>query len=139
MVAILFSLLGCETAPSPPIADLPPAKLVSLHQPFLGDGHRFSPPHRKAGRIVPPAMPQDDPGGYDISQYHLIGVMWGGERPQALVEDPSGTTSILQVGSPLGRADGRVAEISQDGVEIVEEFRSSTGEVLALSHTLTLE
>ena len=138
MVAtILLSLLGCDATQSRPVVPLPPhTRLVSLHESFPGEGRRQPP------RAVKPALdPGDtliDPGGYDISQYRLMGLLWTDGRPRALVVDPRGQTTTLEVGSQLGRSDGRVHAIDSDGVTLIEEYRSSTGEVTVLSHTLTL-
>jgi len=88
-----------------------------------------------------PTNPTDelvDPGGYDISQYRLLGLIWTEGQPKALVSDPRGHTTILKVGSQLGRSDGRVHAIGEAGVELIEEYRASSGEVTVLSHTLTL-
>ena len=132
MVAILLSVFGCDATQPEPSVSLPePAELVSLHEPVQGERHRPI-PHQPPPRLTTP-----DPGGFDLSQYRLLGVVWG-EDAQALVVDPRGHSTVLEVGSPLGRADGRVSAITEAGVEIIEEFRAASGEVAVLTHTLTL-
>lgn len=138
MVAtILLSLLGCDATQSRPVVPLPPpTRLVSLHESMPGEGRRLPPRLSSPARALDDA--QLDPGGYDISQYRLLGLLWTEGLPKALVSDPRGNTRILMVGSPLGRSNGRVHAIGAAGVELIEEYRASTGEIAVLSHTLTL-
>ncbi len=112
-----------------------PSRLVSLNEPLPGEGRRLGPRPQPKRLMQAPS----DPGGFDLSQYRLIGVMWGDEAPKALVADPRGRSTILEVGSPLGRSNGRVASIGAAGVELIEEFHASNGEVAVLTHTLTLD
>ena len=145
MVAILFAVLGCDTTQPPPTVSLPPpTRLVSLNQPLPGERRRLTPPSQPAlemesGSMLRHSSRVDDPGAFDLSQYQLLGVVWGDGSPKALVSDPGGTSTILEVGSKLGRSDGEVKSISKEGVQIVEEYRAQNGEVVVLRHTLTLE
>ena len=138
MVAILLSVFGCDATQSDSAVSLPPpARLVSLHDPLPAEGPRLAP--RRKPRVENQSAQLTDPGGYDLSQYRLIGVMWGDDEPKALVTDPRGNSTILEIGSSLGRSNGRVQAISEAGVELIEEFHASTGEVAVLAHTLTMD
>ncbi len=56
---------------------------------------------------------------FDLTQLRLDGIVWG-EKPRALVRDPSGRAYIVAEGTAMGKNDGRVIRID-DNVLIVKE------------------
>lgn len=56
---------------------------------------------------------------FDLGQLKLDGIVWG-DKPRALVRDPSGKAYIVAEGTAMGKNDGRVIKID-DNVVIVKE------------------
>jgi type IV pilus assembly protein PilP len=59
---------------------------------------------------------------FDLSQLRLSGIIWGDERPRALIKDPSGKAYIVAEGSPIGKNDGRVIRIDDNQVMVKETY-----------------
>jgi len=59
---------------------------------------------------------------FDLSQLTVVAVVWGTERPRALVEDPSGRGYVVQVGTPIGKNDGLVTGIGDETVKVRETY-----------------
>ncbi|NVN89872.1 MAG: pilus assembly protein PilP [Desulfuromonadales bacterium] len=66
---------------------------------------------------------------FDISQFKLIGVISGGKESQAMVTDPNGKGYVLKVGMTIGKNDGRIVSIANNGVEVLEQFKDDNGRV----------
>ncbi len=90
-----------------------------------------------------------DPGGtknkefspteeYELDQYKLTGLLSGTSQPRALVSDPKGAGHVIKIGTRLGRNGGRVTRISNNTVEVIEEFRAPTGERIRVPITIEL-
>ena len=58
---------------------------------------------------------------YDVSQLKLVGIIWDINNPRALVEDASGKGFIVTKGVLIGRNEGRVTEIRDNEVTVMEE------------------
>jgi type IV pilus assembly protein PilP len=59
---------------------------------------------------------------FDLNQLTVVAVVWGTERPRALVEDPSGRGYVVQVGTPIGKNDGMVLRIDDNTVLVRETY-----------------
>lgn len=59
---------------------------------------------------------------FDLSQLTLVAVVWGTERPRALVTDPSGRGYVVQEGTPIGKNDGQVIRISDNTMLVRETY-----------------
>jgi len=75
---------------------------------------------------------------YELSQYHLTGVLTGTSQPKAMVEDPSGKAHMVRIGSRLGRGGGRVSRIDSTGLVVVEESLDPQGQRLQVPISLKL-
>ena len=60
---------------------------------------------------------------YELDRYKLVGVVWGMEQAQAMVEDPDGIGHVITVGALIGKNWGTVTEIKPDEVIVTEEYR----------------
>ena len=61
---------------------------------------------------------------FELSQLRLVAIIWEGGRvgtARAVVEDSAGLGYIMQVGTPIGRNDGRVTDI-EPGRIVIEEW-----------------
>jgi type IV pilus assembly protein PilP len=64
---------------------------------------------------------------FDVSQFKLIGVITGGKESQAMVTDPNGKGYVLKVGMAIGKNDGRIMSIANNGVSVLEQFKDDNG------------
>lgn len=59
---------------------------------------------------------------FDLSQLRVTAVIWGTERPRALITDPSGKGYIISEGTPIGKNSGRVVQIGDNKVLVKETY-----------------
>ncbi|MBN1336334.1 MAG: pilus assembly protein PilP [Deltaproteobacteria bacterium] len=64
---------------------------------------------------------------YEIEQYRLTGIVWGVDRPRALMEDPEGIGHVVELGTYVGRKWGKVTRIRSDRIVITEEYLTPDG------------
>lgn len=59
---------------------------------------------------------------YALDQYRLVGILWSGQQPKAMIVDPEKNTYVLGLGDELGNSQGRIVEVRGNGI-LVEERR----------------
>ena len=64
---------------------------------------------------------------FDLSQLSVVGVVWGTQRPRALVTDPSGRGYMVQEGTPIGKNDGQVIRIGDTTMLVRETYVDDLG------------
>lgn len=75
---------------------------------------------------------------YEIDQYKLVGIVWGVDRPRALVQDPEGTGHVMELGTYIGRNWGKVTQIGENEVVVTEEYQTIDGELVVNPIKMTL-
>lgn len=65
---------------------------------------------------------------FDLSQLSVVAVVWGTQRPRALVTDPSGRGYVVQEGTPIGKNDGQVIRIGDTTMLVRETYVDYLGE-----------
>jgi type IV pilus assembly protein PilP len=65
---------------------------------------------------------------FDLGQLKVVAVVWSTGRARALVQDPSGRGYIVQQGTPIGKNDGRITQISDGEVVVKETYVDYLGE-----------
>lgn len=75
---------------------------------------------------------------YEIDQYHLVGIVWGVDRPRALVEDPERVGWVIEIGSYLGKNWGKVTGITSSEVIVTEEYQTIDGELVVNNISIKL-
>lgn len=65
---------------------------------------------------------------FNINEFKLSGIVWGGFGYNAMVEGPDGKGYFVRVGSIMGPNRGVVKKITQTNLIIQEKFKTSTGE-----------
>ena len=75
---------------------------------------------------------------YEIDQYLLVGIIWGVDRPRALVEDPEGIGHVMEIGTYIGRNWGKVTQITAGEVVVTEEYQTLDGELVVNPIKMTL-
>jgi type IV pilus assembly protein PilP len=75
----------------------------------------FTPPSVKGAEV-------SDLRRYDLNEMNLVAILMGMGAPQAMIQLPNGKTHIVQVGTPIGRRNGKVFKIKSDEVVVRESF-----------------
>ncbi|HSQ78633.1 MAG TPA: pilus assembly protein PilP [Nitrospirota bacterium] len=65
---------------------------------------------------------------YNISEFKLSGIVWGGFGYNAVLEGPDGKGYFIRVGTILGPNRGVVKKITQNMIVIEEKFKNVMGE-----------
>ncbi len=65
---------------------------------------------------------------YNISEFKLSGIIWGGFGYNAMLEGPDGKGYFIRVGTILGPNRGVVKKITQNTIVIEEKFKNVKGE-----------
>lgn len=64
----------------------------------------------------------------EVLQLKLIAVLSGLGAPQAMLQAPSGSVYIVQVGDRVGRRNGKVVKIKSQEIHVRESFIDNRGE-----------
>jgi len=65
---------------------------------------------------------------FDLAQLTVVAVVWGTDRARAMIEDPSGRGYVIQEGTPIGKNDGYVTQITDNSVTVLETYVDYLGE-----------
>jgi type IV pilus assembly protein PilP len=65
---------------------------------------------------------------YNLSEFKLTGIIWGGFGYNAMLEGPDGKGYFVRVGTIVGPNRGVVKKITQNTMVIEEKFKTYTGE-----------
>ncbi|MEW6145369.1 MAG: pilus assembly protein PilP [Thermodesulfobacteriota bacterium] len=60
---------------------------------------------------------------YPLNQFRIVGIVWIGGKPQAMVVDPEANTYFLGVGDKIGSSDGEIVEVRQNGILVKETMK----------------
>lgn len=64
---------------------------------------------------------------YNISEFKLSGIVWGGFGYNAMIEGPDGKGYFVRVGTTIGPNKGIIKQISKDAMVIEEVFKNVLG------------
>jgi type IV pilus assembly protein PilP len=137
LASVLTVAWGCQPEqPSEPLVRAASPAQAPAQQPLANapqrddDDYRYNPigkrdPYRPFFPTTP-RIDSCDPDGdpvqcFAVEQLKLTGVVWG-EHPRALLEDPSGGSHVVELGSYVGKHWGRVTHIEAGSVVITEEY-----------------
>jgi len=67
---------------------------------------------------------------FEVDQYDLVGIVWGGANPRAMVQDPEGTGHVVVLGTYIGKNWGKVTQITSKELVITEEYQTIEGELV---------
>ncbi len=131
------------TAPKP----VPPAEKSELDKAIEAqDDYAYNPigkrdPFRSflaSGERSGDDVPQTPLQRYEVDQYQLVGIIWGVERPRALVQDPEGVGHVMEVGTYIGKNWGKVTRIGAEEVVVTEEYQTIRGDLVVNDIKLSL-
>ena len=75
---------------------------------------------------------------YEIDEYRLVGIIWGIDRPRALVEDPEKVGHVMEIGTYIGKNWGKVTQITSTDVVVTEEYQTIDGELVVNPIRMTM-
>ncbi|MCL2103116.1 MAG: pilus assembly protein PilP, partial [Syntrophorhabdaceae bacterium] len=75
---------------------------------------------------------------YDLSDLKMVGVIWGGNDPKALIEDAEGTGYTVGIGEKVGRSGGVVVRVTQTEIIVREQFPGAGGKMVTRENSLQL-
>ena len=70
----------------------------------------------QVSQLVPPLK------RYPLEEFRLVGILWAGQQPKAMIVDPEKNTYVLGIGDEIGNSQGRIIEVRESGI-LVEEKR----------------
>jgi type IV pilus assembly protein PilP len=65
---------------------------------------------------------------YDLNQFKMTGVVWGGYGYNAMIEGPDGKGYFIRVGTIIGPNKGVVKKITQETMVVEEKYKTFSGE-----------
>jgi len=75
---------------------------------------------------------------YELDEYRLVGIIWGIDRPRALVEDPESVGHVMEIGTYIGKNWGKVTQITSTEVVVTEEYQTIDGELVVNPIRMTM-
>jgi type IV pilus assembly protein PilP len=144
----MIALLGCpesQKAPTKPVPQ-PVQKQPIVSAPTRTEAAtveaKFAPiyTYNPAGRRDPfaPIIVRESKKGkegdrpplerYNLSEFKLTGIIWGGFGYNAMLEGPDGKGYFVRVGTIVGPNRGVVKKITQNTMVIEEKYKTYTGE-----------
>jgi type IV pilus assembly protein PilP len=63
----------------------------------------------------------------ELGQISLQAVVWGTEKPRALVADPQGRGYIVKEGTPIGKSSGQITRIGDNMLVVREIYEDTLG------------
>lgn len=64
---------------------------------------------------------------FELGQIALQAVVWGTEKPRALVTDPQGRGYIVKEGTPIGKNSGQITRIGDNALVVREVYEDTLG------------
>lgn len=64
---------------------------------------------------------------FELGQLQLLAVVWGTEKPRALVSDPQGRGYIVREGTLIGKNSGEITRIGDSSVVVREVYEDTLG------------
>jgi type IV pilus assembly protein PilP len=73
---------------------------------------------------------------FDLAQLSVVAVVWGTDRPRAVVADPSGRGYIVREGTYMGKNQGRVIGIADNALVVKESYVDYFGDTTTKDVTM---
>ena len=91
-----------------------------------------------AAEAPDPKRRSQPPERFQLGQLELVGTLAGRNRMLALIRDPDRTTHALAAGDYLGRDHGRIVQVRETRIDILEHVEDGHGGWTARPRTLEL-
>lgn len=96
----------------------PPYDSTSMRDPFKPFMKLVESPEGTAPTVLRPPIQR-----YPLNQFRIVGIVWIGGKPQAMVVDPEANTYFLGVGDKIGNSDGEILEVRENGILVQEKAK----------------
>jgi len=73
---------------------------------------------------------------FDLAQLDVVAVVWGTDRPRAVVADPSGRGYIVREGTYMGKNEGRIIGIADNALVVKESYVDYFGDTTTKDVTM---
>ncbi len=120
--------VGKEESTKPKVAELKPAdSILQLRDPFRS---YLTDALQGRGNIAFTEREGESPlQQFDVNQFTVRGIVFGVTIPTAIIQDPTGKTHMIKVGTIIGKHWGKVIKIKKNEVVVHEELLDpSTGQ-----------
>ena len=88
--------------------------------------------------VIDPDRPREPLEQFQRDSLMFVGTLGRGDRRHAMVQDPDQRVHLVSVGNYLGRASGRIEEITPERIVLVEKVRDTHGQVVDRQAELNL-
>ena len=95
----------------------PPYDSTGLRDPFRPFIKLVDTPSAPSVVLRPPIQ------RFPLNQFRVVGIVWIGGKPQAMIVDPEANTYFLGVGDKIGSSDGEILEVRQNGILVQERTK----------------
>lgn len=134
LLAVIGHSSGAVAAPPPAVAPPAAAEMQNANNKpppvftYKRAGRRdpFKPLIQRAGK-PPPGTHRPPLERYNINDFKLTAIMWGGFGYNAMVEGPDGKGYFVRVGTVIGPNRGVVKKIMRHQMVIEEKYKTYTG------------
>lgn len=161
LLVFVFLIPGCGGTSDEPLSQQLPALLTSK-RPEVSSAPPLTPPPSPAVRREPPYDPTGKPDPFqpaaleptlgeafrgrkkmpleqfDVHEFQLVGILSGPRGTKAMVQDSSGKGYIIEIGTPIGKNQGRVVAITDNQVLVEENSKDFLGRKKAKVVTLKI-
>jgi Tfp pilus assembly protein PilP len=139
-------ITGCSDSEMPPAQKIVPVAqksrvITQVTSTVLEEKHQPVYSYDPEGKRDPfaPIISRDDQKAkagerpplerYNVYDFKLTGVLWGGFGYSAMLESPEGKGYFVHVGTIVGQNKGVVKKISQTTMVVEEKFKTISGEI----------
>jgi len=119
----------------------PELDIATLRDPFesyLTVLEKKNKQRRDASRSRDASRASEPLEDFDLGALKLVAIMQMGGKRAAMVENHEGKGFVVRKGSYIGRDNGRVVNITERNVEIMEDEFNAVGEIVQRKAVLTL-
>ena len=75
---------------------------------------------------------------WDLDEFSVVGILWGGKEPRAMLKDPEGQMVTVNKKSKIGKNNGQVVKIREGQIVVVETIQHD-GEIRHETRTLEIK
>lgn len=75
---------------------------------------------------------------WDLEQFTVVGILWGGKEPRAMIKDPEGKLFTVSKKTKIGKNNGQIIKI-REGEIVVLESAKYDGELRNETRTLEMK